>query len=61
MVLLIIAFLMVVIVISQISRRKHKRGKLTLQLTQRELEERVQERTVELKETQDYLHSIIHS
>lgn len=60
-VLLIIAFLMVVIVISQISRRKHKRGKLTLQLTQRELEERVQERTVELKETQDYLNSIIHS
>lgn len=47
-VLLIIVFLLIVIVISQISRRKHKRGKLTLQLTQRELEERIAERTEKL-------------
>lgn len=73
--IVIIAVLVLAVIISQISRTKHKRGRLYLQLTQKELEQRIVERTEKLTEqinkqkttevlltrTQEYLNSIINS
>ncbi|GAA5316637.1 MAG: hypothetical protein AseanaTS_18410 [Candidatus Pelagadaptatus aseana] len=72
---MIIVLLVIIIIISQISRRKHKRGRINLQFTQKELEQKIIERTekltdeiakqqateVLLTETQEYLNSIINS
>jgi PAS domain S-box-containing protein len=72
---LVIVLLIIIIIVSQVSRRKHKRGRLDLQFTQKELEQKIVERTekltdeiakqqateVLLTETQEYLNSIINS